>query len=409
MKILMLAQFYPPVIGGEERHVRTLSRSLAARGHEVHVATMTGAVPGPVPVSDPGVVLHSVPGLGGKVPALYREADRPLALPVPDPVTMKPLSDVIRQVDPDVVHAHNWMVFSYLALPDSARRPLVLTMHDYGAVCATKRLMRADQPCPGPSAADCLPCAGRHYGRIKGAGIVGALGASRALLTRRVDRVLAVSSVVKQRGWAGDPQDVQVVPNFIPDELLDAPVMGRDPELPDGDYLLFVGDLSAEKGLLSLLTAYESLPSERPSLVLIGRPTKDLPARLPDGVHLHRGWEHERVVSAFQHSLGAVLPSEWHDPCPTTVLEAMALGTPLVTTLMGGIADMVTDERSALVVPPDSPGDLAVALARLIADEELRARLRVGARADVVGFTASSVVDRVQSVYDDLLATVGSR
>jgi glycosyltransferase involved in cell wall biosynthesis len=409
VKILMLAQFYPPVIGGEERHVRTLSRSLAARGHDVHVVTMTGAVPGPTPVFDPGVIVHSVPGLGGKVPALYREADRPLALPLPDPVTMKPLSDVIREVDPDVIHAHNWMVFSYLALPDSAHRPLVLTLHDYGTVCATKRLMRAGQPCSGPSAADCLPCAGRHYGSIKGAGVVGALASTRPLLTRRVNRVLAVSSVVKERGWAGDPRDVEVVPNFIPDELLDAPSMPRDAELPEGDYLLFVGDLSAEKGLLTLLTAYENLPAERPALVLIGRPTKDLPSRMPVGVILHRGWDHERVVSAFQHSLGAVLPSEWHDPCPTTVLEAMALGTPLVTTLMGGIADMVTDERSALVVPPGAPQDLAAALTRLSHDSDLRDRLRVGAREQVAGFTASSVVDRVENVYAGLLMPGVSR
>jgi glycosyltransferase involved in cell wall biosynthesis len=405
----MLAQFYPPVIGGEERHVRTLSRALAARGHEVHVVTMTGAVPGPAPVIDPGVVMHSVPGLGGKVPALYRQADRPLALPVPDPVTIKPLAHVIREVDPDVIHAHNWMVFSYVALPDSGRRPLVLTLHDYGTVCATKRLMRGGQPCAGPSAADCLPCAGRHYGTIKGAGVVGALATARPLLAKRVDRVLAVSSVVKERGWAGDPWDVDVVPNFIPDELLDAPAMPRDPELPEGDYLLFVGDLSAEKGLLTLLTAYATLPDVRPALVLIGRPTKDLPSLLPDGVVLHRGWDHERVVSAFQHSLGAVLPSEWHDPCPTTVLEAMALGTPLVTTLMGGIADMVTDEQSALVVPPGSPRDLAVALGRLIDDGELRGRLRAGAREHVVGFTASSVVDRIEGVYEDLLQAVVSR
>ena len=47
------------------------------------------------------------------------------------------------------------------------------------------------------------------------------------------------------------------------------------------------------------------------------------------------------MVSGFAHARAAVLPAKWPDPCPTTVLEAMALGAPLVTTHMGGIADMV--------------------------------------------------------------------
>ncbi len=78
----MLAQFYPPVIGGEERHVRNLAVELASRGHDVHVACLDVGRP---PVVDPGVSVHLLANVGAKVPALYPTADRPLALPVPDP------------------------------------------------------------------------------------------------------------------------------------------------------------------------------------------------------------------------------------------------------------------------------------------------------------------------------------
>ena len=88
----MLAQFYPPVIGGEERHVRNLSLELAARGHEVHVACLDVGRP---PVVDPGVTVHALANVGVKVPALYPTADRPLALPIPDPYVSRGLSRLV--------------------------------------------------------------------------------------------------------------------------------------------------------------------------------------------------------------------------------------------------------------------------------------------------------------------------
>ena len=93
----MLAQFYPPVIGGEERHVRNLSMALAARGHDVHVACLDIGQP---PVQDPGVTVHLLPNLGVKVPALYPTADRPLALPMPDPYVGRALARLVREVGP---------------------------------------------------------------------------------------------------------------------------------------------------------------------------------------------------------------------------------------------------------------------------------------------------------------------
>ncbi len=71
------------MIGGEERHLRNLSVELAARGHDVHVACLDVGEP---PQPDPGVTVHSLDNVGVRVPSLYPTADRPLALPMPDPL-----------------------------------------------------------------------------------------------------------------------------------------------------------------------------------------------------------------------------------------------------------------------------------------------------------------------------------
>jgi glycosyltransferase involved in cell wall biosynthesis len=124
---------------------------------------------------------------------------------------------------------------------------------------------------------------------------------------------------------------------------------------------------------------------------------------LPPGARAEEPWDHERVVSGFAHARAAVLPSQWPDPCPTTVLEAMALGAPLVTTQMGGIADMVTDDDSALVVPPGDMAATAAAIGQITADPALAERLAARARIEVERYLQSRVASDFEDIYASLV------
>ncbi len=401
MRILHLAQFYPPVVGGEERHVRNLAIELAGRGHEVHVACLDVGQP---PQRDPGVTVHVLPNIGSKVPALYPTADRPLALPAPDPVAGRALSRLVATVAPDIVHAHNWLINSYLPLAAARRLPLVYSLHDYSHVCPTKRLMFEEEPCSGPGLRKCFTCTSDWYGAVRGPVIQSMVRSGRPLRNRVVDVFTPVSTFVGQASQL-DEQGVrwQVVPNFVPDALLSAGDMPRDPRLPDGDFFFFAGDLSDQKGVTTLLAAYDRLdPATRPALLMVGREAMDL-AALPSGARTEEKWAHDRIVSGFLHARAAVLPSKWPDPCPTTVLEAMALRAPLVTTHMGGIADMVTDQESALVVPPGDVAATAAALDRLARDEALGLRLAARASIEVRRYLQSRVAADVEEIYGSLV------
>jgi len=403
VRILLLAQFYPPVVGGEERHVRNLALELAARGHDVHVACLDVGQP---PVTDAGVEVHVLDNLGVRVPALYPTADRPLALPMPDPWVTRGLGRVVAQVAPEVVHAHNWIINSYLPLSAARRLPLVYSLHDYSHICPNKRLMfKGDELCSGPGVRKCFTCTTDWYGAGRGPVIQSLVRSGRPVRNRLVDVFTPVSRYVGEANQL-DAQGVrwQVVPNFVPDELVSVGELPRDPALPGGDYLFFAGDLSEQKGVGTLLAAYDRLdPGSRPDLLMVGRPATDL-SSLPVGVHVAENWEHSRVLSGFRHALGAVLPSQWPDPCPTTVLEAMALGVPLVTTGMGGIADMVVDHESALVVPPGDVDATAGAMSRLVGDSALRGRLAAGASVEVKRYLQSRVAADLEEIYVGLVA-----
>ena len=409
MRLLLLAQFFPPDIGGEERHVFNLANTLAGRGHEVSVATqqMVGAPNEELLPS--GVHVYRFATMSMRLSGLY-STNRPHHPPVPDPVAVRELGQILSKTRPEVVHAHNWAVNSVLPIHRRSARSrfgLVLTLHDYSQVCATKRLMRDGAPCAGPSVMRCLPCSAGHYGPLIGTATAAATAAMRPWKARSVDHLVCVSRAVASGNHLADSDEVSIIPNFIPDSmvlphegsLISPSSAATHPDLPEKDFLLFVGDLSAEKGVSTLLRSYENLGRDRPRLVLVGRRTPDTPPDLPDGAQIQLEWPHENVMEAFRRCTAAVLPSVWPDPCPTTVLEAMASGCPVITTSIGGMTDMVVHRDSGLLVPPGSVLELTAAMSELLTDESLRSRLAAAARERVQRFTATAVAERLEAVY----------
>jgi glycosyltransferase involved in cell wall biosynthesis len=410
MRILLLSQFFPPDIGGEERHVFNLANTLAQRGHEVAVATHRMAdVPNQETLAS-GVRVYRFATASMRLPGVY-STERTHHPPLPDPLAVRELSRITRQERPHVVHAHNWIVNSAVALrrssPTASRFGLVLTLHDFSYVCATKRLMRMGSACEGPAVARCLPCAVANYGPAVGPLTAAATALMRPWKNRAIDHVICVSNAVASGNQMPPGPNTSVIPNFVLDELVlgragDAAV-GRTEDLPSAlpneDFLLFVGELSRDKGLPTLLRAYESLGGNRPPLLLVGRRMPDTPAQLPDGAQVCAEWPHGHVMAAFRRCLFAVLPSICLDACPTTVLEAMASGRPVVATTTGGIVDMITNGENGLLVPPGDEDKLAEAMARLLTDADLRARLAAGAQDRVQRFTVSSVAERLEAVY----------
>jgi glycosyltransferase involved in cell wall biosynthesis len=236
---------------------------------------------------------------------------------------------------------------------------------------------------------------------------VAATAVMRPWKDHAIDHVVSVSRAVAIGNNVRDGPGSSVIPNFVLDSAVVRPnadpaeeVVSNAPSaLPEADFLLFVGELSSRKGVPALLRAYESLGMHRPRLMLVGRRTPDTPTQLPAGAEMHLDWPHEHVLAAFRRCLFAVLPSVVPDACPTTVLEAMAAGRPVITTSIGGIVDLIVDGQSGLLVPPGNDRELAAAMGRVLADGGLRTQLGAGALERVRAFTASAVAERLEAVY----------
>jgi glycosyltransferase involved in cell wall biosynthesis len=406
MRIMMLAQSFAPIVGGEERVVEDLTRELVARGHEVSVATLQQ--PGDITVGEvAGAAVHPLRSSSYRVVRERGDSERRHAPPVPDPETVVDLSRVLRRERPQIVHAHNWIVHSYLPLARSAHSALALSLHDYGLICATRRLRHKDRLCSGPAPIKCQECAADHYGIAKG--LVAAFGtrSQESRLRRHVDVFLPVSETVENLCRIREDEVSWVIPNFI-GELPPAPL--EDPRLaalPDEPFILYFGDVTEDKGTWELAEAYREL-EDPPPLVLVGRCYIDELKEQP-GVHALGAWPHALAIEALRRSLFSVAPSLWPEPFGLVALEAAAAGKPIVATDMGGLRDIVVDGETGLVVPAEDRRSLAAAMQRLIADPQLRERLGAAARQQAARFSPAAVVPQVEQAYEVALATHRAR
>lgn len=403
MRILMLAQFYPPLIGGEERHVRNLSIELAARGHEVAVATLWQKGLEEFEY-DQGVRVYRIQGSMQRLSSLFK-SDRRHAPPFSDPETMVALQRIIRKERPEIVHAHNWLVHSFTPIKQWSKAKLVVTIHDCSLVCAMQQFVYHGSECSGPALKKCLECSIETYGTAKGVPIALALRAWGGLARQTVDMFLPVSRAVAEANQL-DRHKVRyrITPNFIPD---DASIHFDDAnplleQLPAGDFLLFVGNIGRDKGIGVLLQAYSEMHSEVP-LVLIGQPETGFALTLPPNVLHLQSWPHAAVMSAWKRCSVALMPSICLDACPTVTMEAMAAGRAVVASQIGGLPDIVAANETGLLVPPGNANALGEAMQRLLTDIDLRAQMGNAARLRVAEFQASTVVPRIEQVYQDVL------
>jgi glycosyltransferase involved in cell wall biosynthesis len=242
----------------------------------------------------------------------------------------------------------------------------------------------------------------------KGVGIALSTRLGGERLRRHVDVFLPVSKAVKELCRLGPGDAHCVVPNFVRDTPPERP--WDDPrlaELPPEPFVLFVGDVTTDKGAWHLAEAHREL-ARPPPLVFIGRSYLSELADRP-GVTVVGPWPHELVLEALRRCLLVTVPSVLPEAFGLVALETAAAGKPIVASDIGGLTDIVIDEVTGLLVPPGDWDSLRSALQRLIADRQLRTRLGEAAARRAMTFSSEEVVPQFEAAYEFALKARRSR
>lgn len=178
----------------------------------------------------------------------------------------------------------------------------------------------------------------------------------------------------------------------------------------------YVGRLAPQKNIDTLLHAMPELLRLEPStrLLIVGDgPDKSSLQSVCQQIGItssvtFTGYMDD-VTTAYDASDVFVLPS-WHEGFGIVLVEAMAMGVPVVATPSTGIVDVVEDEKSALLVPPGDPAGFSKAIQRLFEDESLNRRLvETGRQTAESKFSRARMARRMEALYDDVLSNRSKR
>lgn len=397
MRLLLISDFLPPVRGGLEVHVATLAGALAARGHDVTLATLTTD---PTPIE--GVQIRTISAAATKV-LPHERADRPFHPPLPDPIAARALRALVHEMRPDVVHGHSWLTVSLQSRTLRNRTqqnrsvPVVLTAHDYGLICQLRTLQRYDGAnCSGPKRNPCVRCGASSTGAATTALMTPGTALGRRLM--RPDAVVAVSSAVGNALAPYVHAPIHVVPNFVGDDFVAA--ASRNPAAPTGNgYVMYAGAGGEHKGVPDLLAVWRR--PDRPAAELLLALTHPLDTELPEGVRTVTLARND-MAAAWSGASLAVVPSRWPDPCPTVAMEALTSGVPVIATNVGGLPDIVRDGVDGVLVPPRDPAALHQAIGALLTDHRRRDEMAAAALAGAGRLRCGVVVDALESIYTEL-------
>ena len=369
MRVLIVSGIWPPDVGGPASHAPDVARFLAQRGHEVEVVTTAAAAPAPESF---------------------------------------PVNWISRRLPKGAVHLRG----AALIRSRARRADVVYTTGMFGRSSAGA--LAARRPYVVKLTADPAFERARRRGVVTGdvedfqagAGgpVAAALRRARDFQLRHAAHVFCPSSYLRELvlSWGVPPERVGVLPNPAPDvpDLPPREELRRTFGL-NGATLVFAGRLTAQKSLGRALEAVAA--ADGVSLVIAGEgPDREpLEARakelgIAERVSFMGAQPRRRIVELFRAADATILSSSWEN-FPHTVVEALAVGTPVLAMEAGGVAEVVRDGENGLLVAAGDTAALGEAVRRYFRDDALRERLRSAASGSIAEYAPQRVFGELEA------------
>ncbi len=288
----------------------------------------------------------------------------------------KSLLKFIEYVRPDVAHVHNvFPLFSpsaYSALA-KAKIPTIQTVHNYRFLCPNGIFFTENKVCEECQTRGLFSAVRKRC--VRDSYLISALYATAIAnawrtknIPENVSRFIVLNKFVYEKFLAaGVPRSkLAICSNFIDSQIKNIPVKKR--------YILYLGRLSIEKGVITLLKAVASLDDVVLKIAGSGPEEHNLKQHVLEGaidrvefVGFVQGDEKARLIA---EAICTVFPSECYENCPISVLESLSHGTPVIASNIGGLPDMIEHGVTGFLFEPGNSKNLAECIRVLLADLE---------------------------------------
>jgi glycosyltransferase involved in cell wall biosynthesis len=304
---------------------------------------------------------------------------------------------------------HNVQTPSIIPIIKKRAIPIVWRVLDYKLICPNRTFLSNDTICESCFKTKYYNCTLK---KCKKQSVLASMVASLesyvySLLPyyKQVDQYLFQSEFTRDQfiKYGFDPAKAAIIENPY-----DA--VAVDPNYSGNNYILYFGRISSEKGMTTLYEAMRLIPNIK--LKIIGDGTA-----LEEGINYVKGlninnieflgpmWgkELEVVLSACDF---VVLPSEWYDPSPYVVLQSYSFGKPVIATRIGGLQDMIVNDKTGKLVEIKNPKELSSAISVLFNNKQLISEFGKNARALLLEkYSTSRYYDFTKSIFDKLITT----
>jgi glycogen(starch) synthase len=407
VRILLATEDLPdPRPGGLARHVLTLARLLADRGHDVDVAHKR----------DYGELAEPVPGRAIACLDLrhtgWREGPLGVFMYPRRAFIARRFATALHRIAPDydVVHYHGHLPILANYLPDSVN--FVQTIHDYGGVCPISVRLRRGAICTTTSPLDCVECVALRRGRSPNLARRWVTSSGAAAWRRAVRKALARSKTVfvsqhesqvfEQYLGSLEAARNWVIPNMANTHAIRAATVNVALGIPARvqPSLFMSGTVHQAKGFglfLDIVCNDTRFDAWRISLAGNGPDLPMLKARFGNRVQW-LGWlEHQDQLAEMANASAVVMPSIWEEPCPTIVLEGLALGKPVYALAIGSIGEpWVRAAGAGRLISGRSLQDLAD---RLVENQASPTPAMKEPDLEMVSHFSDQVVSKLEQVY----------
>jgi glycosyltransferase involved in cell wall biosynthesis len=384
MKILLVHNRYQQK-GGEDSVVQSERNLLTANGVQVEVLETNN---------------DSIVGIKGKLDATVSVFYSPRGVNL--------LKKSLAEFQPDIVHVHNWFPTFSPAIfwaCKNAHVPVVHTLHNYRLLCAKASFYRNGGVCE-----DCLGTVFRMPGILHGCyrnSRSGTAVATAGMLShwkfgtwhRAINRFIALSEFAKNKLIEGGlpPSKITVKPNCLE----------YDPGMRagDGGFFLYTGRLTEEKGVLLLLQCWRR-NANLPLLRMIG--TGPLEEEVKNACKTLKNVEwlgarsSEEVLDMMGRAKALICPSLWYEGMPRVVIEAMAVGTPVIASQIGTYPEMIIPNKTGLLFEGNSAKAMSECVRELDACTNLLAWRREVRNHFVVNYSADAGLKKLIQIYKEV-------
>ena len=391
MKVLQVHNFYK-IPGGECSVVRAERQLLIKHGNTVDQF-----------ICDSASIDNS--GLPGKI-RLF------LGIPYNRRIYKKMMA-TIKANKPDVAHVHNVFPMMSPSIYAALRRsgiPVVQTLHNYRFLCPNGQFFVDGAVCEDCQTKGFMSAVRKSC--VRGSSITSmmyALAISRAwktgVLPNAIAKFIALNNFVADKMVAGGVprQKIAICGNYI--ESTAASVADKH------GYILYLGRLSAEKGVATLIKSLSLIDGVVLKVAGSGPDEKNLQSKALElnGARVEflghiSGAEKQRIVA---EALCMVVPSEWYENFPISVVESMSLGTPVVASKIGGLPDMIEHGVNGMLFEAGNHVDLANCLRSIIENKELASKMaEQSINTAISKFGAEEHYRQLNAIYKDAITAI---